>query len=109
MHAIGVSNPNVPIFPPRVCTLVLFIIIMLPGPGPVLCMIRERHVILKAALHSRLPVQQQLAIIMLYCPVYIRVYSYNFYVSLGNLAIVSLIPKLLHCTYDDTMIMQFYY
>ena len=23
---IGVSNPNVPIFPPRVCTLVLFII-----------------------------------------------------------------------------------
>ena len=33
-------------------------IIMLPGPGPdsVLCMIRERHVILKAALHSRLAV-----------------------------------------------------
>ena len=26
---IGVSNPNVPIFPPRVCTLVLFIIIVL--------------------------------------------------------------------------------
>ena len=25
MHAIGVSNPNVPIFLPRVCTLVLFI------------------------------------------------------------------------------------
>ena len=25
---IGVSNPNVPIFPPRVCTLVLFIIIV---------------------------------------------------------------------------------
>ena len=24
----------------------------LHGPGPVLCMIRERHVILKAALHS---------------------------------------------------------
>ena len=23
---IGVSNPNVPIFPPRVCTLVLFIV-----------------------------------------------------------------------------------
>ena len=38
--------------------------IMLPGPGPgsVLCMIRERHVILKAALHSRLA-----DIIMLYC------------------------------------------
>ena len=27
MHAIDVSNPNVPIFPPRVCTLVLFIIL----------------------------------------------------------------------------------
>ena len=25
----GVSNPNVPMFPPRVCTLVLFIIIVL--------------------------------------------------------------------------------
>ena len=25
---IGVSNPNVPIFPPRVCTLVLFIIVV---------------------------------------------------------------------------------
>ena len=38
-------------------------IIMLPGPGPgyVLCMVRERHVILKAALHSRLAVQLQLA------------------------------------------------
>ena len=33
-------------------------IIMLPGtdPGPVLCMIRERHVILNAALHFRLAV-----------------------------------------------------
>ena len=33
-------------------------IIMLPGlgPGSVLCMIRESHVILKAALHSRLAV-----------------------------------------------------
>ena len=28
LHAIGVSNPNVPIFPPRVCTLVLFIAIV---------------------------------------------------------------------------------
>ena len=27
-----------------------------PGPGSVLCMIRERHVILKAAFHSRLAV-----------------------------------------------------
>ena len=34
------------------------IIIMLPGhdPGSVLCMIRERHVILKMASHSRLTV-----------------------------------------------------
>ena len=33
-------------------------IIMLPGPGPgpVLCMIRERHVILKVVLHTRLAV-----------------------------------------------------
>ena len=33
-------------------------VICLPGPGPgsVLYMIRERHVILKAALHSRLAV-----------------------------------------------------
>ena len=44
-------------------------------------------------------------IIMLYC----LVYSYNILnVSLGDLAIVSLIPKFLHCTYD-TMIIQFYY
>ena len=53
-------------------------------PGPVLCMIRERHVILKAVLHSRLAVYLQLAtyIIMLYC----LVYSYIFFnVSLGNL------------------------
>ena len=45
---------------------------MLPGPGPwpcILCMIRERHVILKVVLRSRLAVQLQLAmyIIMLYC------------------------------------------
>ena len=38
-----------------------------PGPGPVLCMIRERHVILKAALHSRLAVSAASYIIMLYC------------------------------------------
>ena len=44
---------------------------MLPGPEPgsVLCMIRERHVILKAALHSKLAVSSY--IIMLYCLVYI--------------------------------------
>ena len=31
-------------------------IIMFPGPGSVLCMIRERHEILKTVLHSRLAV-----------------------------------------------------
>ena len=31
-------------------------IIVLPGPCPELCMILERHVMLKAALHSRLAV-----------------------------------------------------
>ena len=43
-----------------------------PGPGPVLCMIRERHVILKAALHSGLYSCLAAAsyIIMLYCLVY---------------------------------------
>ena len=46
---------------------------MLPGPGPVLCMIRERHVILKAALHSRLYSCLAAAsyIIMLYCHIII--------------------------------------
>ena len=40
-----------------------------PGPGPELCMIRERHVILKAALHSGLYSCLAAAsyIIMLYC------------------------------------------
>ena len=43
-----------------------------PGPGPVLCMIREKHVILKAALHSGLYscVAAGSYIIMLYCLVY---------------------------------------
>ena len=43
-----------------------------PGPGPVLCMVRERHVILKAALHSGLYSRLAAAsyIIMLYCLVY---------------------------------------
>ena len=36
--------------------LILHRIIMLPGLSPVLCMIHERHVILKVALHSRLVV-----------------------------------------------------
>ena len=33
----GVSNPNVPIFPPRVCTLVLFIFKVLIYLGAVSC------------------------------------------------------------------------
>ena len=46
---------------------------MLPGPGPVLCMIRERLVILKVSLHSGLYSYLAAAsyIIMLYCLVYI--------------------------------------
>ena len=47
---------------------------MLPAwPGPVLCMVRERHVILKAALHSGLYSCLAAAsyIIVLYCLVYI--------------------------------------
>ena len=53
--------------------LILHRIIMLPGPGPgpVLCIIymtRERQIILKAALHSRLAVLAAASyIIMLYC------------------------------------------
>ena len=39
----------------RVCIVLLCSLHGL-GPGPVMCMIRERHVILKAALHSRLAV-----------------------------------------------------
>ena len=57
---------------------------MLPGPGPgsVLCMIRERHVILKAALHSGLYSCSAAAsyIIMLYC----LVYRYNFLCLFGE-------------------------
>ena len=69
---------------PRVCTsvlsfninfcIVLFIICSLhgPGPGTVLCMVRERHVILKVALHSELYSCLAAAsyIFMLYCLVY---------------------------------------
>ena len=44
-----------------------------PGPDSVLCMIRERYVILKAALHSGLYSSLAAAsyIIILYCLVYI--------------------------------------
>ena len=42
---IGVSNPNVPIFPPRVCTLVLFI--FLPA---IECKLQDVH---KSLLNSR--------------------------------------------------------
>ena len=48
----------------NVSNLYLHHINTLRGPGPVLCMIRERHVILKAALHISY-------INMLYCLVYI--------------------------------------
>ena len=58
---------------------------MLPGPspGPVLCMIRERHVILKAALYFRLYSCLAAAsyINMLCC----LLYNNFFNVSLGNL------------------------
>ena len=40
-----------------------------PGPGLVLCMIRERHVILKAALQASCLAAASY-IIMLYCLVY---------------------------------------
>ena len=51
-----------------------------PGPGPVLCMVRKSHVILKAALHSGLYSCLAAAsyIIMLYC----LVYSLIFFVSI---------------------------
>ena len=72
----------------------LILISASPGPGPVLCMIRERRIILKAALHSGLYSCLAAAsyIIMLYCLVYsfkkinvsiIIVKKIN--VSLGNL------------------------
>ena len=77
------------------CCIVLLCSLHGPGPGPVLCMIRERHVILKAAFHSGLYSCLAAAsyIIMLYCLVYsfkkINVNSYNSFlkinVSLGNL------------------------
>ena len=64
-HLIGIINNNNN-RPPRVLVLPYGTGnkvstndgLMLPGPGPgsVLCMIRERHVILKTMLHSRLAV-----------------------------------------------------
>ena len=66
---------------------------MLPGPGPVLCMVCERHVILKTALHSGLYSCLAAAtyISMLYCLVYSVLfksmlvyiscaYKYNYYI-----------------------------
>ena len=74
-------------------------------PGAVLCMIREKHIILKAVFHSRLASY----IIMLYC----LVYSTIFYVSLGNLnysySYLASFP--ISCIVHNchTMIMQVYY
>ena len=58
---------------------------MLPGPGPVYTAYdRERHVLLKMALHFRLAVYS-CSELHNCCTAYI-VYSYNFLnVSLGNL------------------------
>ena len=79
---------------------------MLPGPGPgsVLCVIRERHVILKAALHSRLAAYIAIIIIyiiMLYFLVYIvKIFlmlvwgTYNY-----SYRYLAFIAKLLHCIY----------
>ena len=84
-----------------------------PWSGPVLCMIRERHVILKAALHSGLYSCLAAAsyIIMLYC----LVYSFKkINVSLGNLYNYSYIyfpsfPSSCIIYNYDTMIIQVYY
>ena len=57
---------------------------MLSGPGFVLCMIRESHIILKTAFHSRLAVNLAAASLllgMLYCPVWLNLFN----VSLGSL------------------------
>ena len=64
---------------------------MLPGPGSVLCMIRERHVILKAALHSKLSCLAAASyVIMLYHASIVKIFlmlvwgTYNY--SYRNLA-----------------------
>ena len=67
---------------------------MLPGPGPVLCVIRENNVILKAALHSRLYSCLAAAsyIIMFYCLLcIIIVYSYNFLVLVWGPIIIAIV------------------
>ena len=58
---------------------------MLPGHGPVLCMIRERHVILKVALHStRLRFVQKLQHIRLpsSCALYIPNINMRMYITI---------------------------
>ena len=93
---------------------------MLPGPGPgsVLCMIRERHVILKAALHSRLAVLTAASyIIMLYCLIYIvkiflmlvwRTYNYS-YRYLASFPSCCIVYIYIYIHNYDTMIIQVYY
>ena len=87
---------------------------MLPGlgPGPVLCMIHERHVILKAALHSGLYSCLAAAsyIIMLYC----LVYSYNFLMLVCGIynysySYLASFPSSCIVHNYDTMIIQVYY
>ena len=55
MHAIGVSNPNVPIFPPRVCTLVLFIIIVIFAANASFTYKLRRHLLALMALTTPKP------------------------------------------------------
>ena len=49
---------------------------MLPGPGPagsVLCMIRERHVILKAVLHSGIIIIVKIFLMLVWEPIFIAI------------------------------------
>ena len=51
----GVSNPNVPIFPPRVCTLVLFIIIVSFAENTSFTCKLRRHLLASMALTTPKP------------------------------------------------------
>ena len=51
----GVSNPNVPIFPPRVCTLVLFIIIVIFAENSSFTCKLRRHLLASMALTTPKP------------------------------------------------------
>ena len=69
-----------------------------------MCMIRERYVILKAALHPKLCSCLAAASYSVHnYAVLPSIYVVTiFYGSLENLAILSLIPKRLHCTYSTS-------